>query len=246
MTVTEPTAHRVGDISIFSLVDGLATEHARSILSKPDVDGDVRDAHANLLDDGQLELTMGAYLVVTGDRRILIDAGLGMIDNGQYRGGAMLDSLATTGLAPSDITDVIFTHLHFDHVRWATRRGDVVFQTQAAARDTTARTLRHRPHDRAGHRCASRSRAHTGIDHHRRRLRSERSRHADRRHRPLPGRTHRRRVGGRVRRRQGSGPPHPRSTGRRTRRIERSPLVPRTFPAFASDASSPGRASDPG
>ncbi|MEZ5226415.1 MAG: MBL fold metallo-hydrolase [Acidimicrobiales bacterium] len=110
------------------MVDGAATEHARTILSKPGVDGDVWAAHADLLDgNGQLELTMGAYLVVTGDRRVLIDAGLGMIDNGQYRGGAMLDSLATTGLVPSDITDVVFTHLHFDHVGWATRKGEVVF-----------------------------------------------------------------------------------------------------------------------
>jgi glyoxylase-like metal-dependent hydrolase (beta-lactamase superfamily II) len=28
---------------------------------------------------------------------------------------------------PADVTDVILTHLHFDHVGWATRRGEVVF-----------------------------------------------------------------------------------------------------------------------
>jgi glyoxylase-like metal-dependent hydrolase (beta-lactamase superfamily II) len=28
---------------------------------------------------------------------------------------------------PGNETDVVFTHLHFDHVEWATQQGDVVF-----------------------------------------------------------------------------------------------------------------------
>jgi glyoxylase-like metal-dependent hydrolase (beta-lactamase superfamily II) len=30
-------------------------------------------------------------------------------------------------VAPADVTDVVFTHLHFDHVGWATQQGRVVF-----------------------------------------------------------------------------------------------------------------------
>jgi glyoxylase-like metal-dependent hydrolase (beta-lactamase superfamily II) len=30
-------------------------------------------------------------------------------------------------VAPADVTDVLLTHLHFDHVGWTTRRGEVVF-----------------------------------------------------------------------------------------------------------------------
>ena len=30
-------------------------------------------------------------------------------------------------VAPADVTDVVFTHLHFDHVGWATTHGEVVF-----------------------------------------------------------------------------------------------------------------------
>ena len=30
-------------------------------------------------------------------------------------------------MAPADVTDVVLTHLHFDHVGWATQKGDVVF-----------------------------------------------------------------------------------------------------------------------
>jgi glyoxylase-like metal-dependent hydrolase (beta-lactamase superfamily II) len=39
----------------------------------------------------------------------------------------MLNSLRAYGVAPDDVTDVLFTHLHFDHVGWATQQGNVVF-----------------------------------------------------------------------------------------------------------------------
>jgi glyoxylase-like metal-dependent hydrolase (beta-lactamase superfamily II) len=119
---------RVGDIRILSVVDGYGVQDAREILVKPGTEGDPWLAHADLLNEaGQLEMTMGAYLVATGDRRVLVDAGVGMIDNDAFHGGVMLDSLAAVGCRPEDVTDVIFTHLHFDHVGWATRQGEVVF-----------------------------------------------------------------------------------------------------------------------
>ena len=39
----------------------------------------------------------------------------------------MLDSLAALGVAVEDVTDVVLTHLHYDHVGWATSKGAVVF-----------------------------------------------------------------------------------------------------------------------
>src|SRR5205807_5007447 len=63
----------------------------------------------------------------TGDRVVLVDAGVGTIDNGQYAGGGFLDSLRALGVTAEDVTDVVFTHLHFDHVGWATRKGEIVF-----------------------------------------------------------------------------------------------------------------------
>jgi glyoxylase-like metal-dependent hydrolase (beta-lactamase superfamily II) len=53
---------------------------------------------------------MGAYLVRAGERRILVDAGFGQ--------GTLLQSLAERGHSPADITDVVLTHLHFDHIGW--------------------------------------------------------------------------------------------------------------------------------
>jgi glyoxylase-like metal-dependent hydrolase (beta-lactamase superfamily II) len=44
------------------------------------------------------------------------------------RGGMMLESLTSYGLQPSDVTDVVFTHLHLDHIGWASVDGEPVFQ----------------------------------------------------------------------------------------------------------------------
>ena len=122
------SAQVVGDIAIAPVFDGRAFENPREVLLRPTFNGDPWAHHGDLLNaEGQLELTMGAYLIRTGDRLILVDAGVGMINNGQYQGGGLLTSLLELGVEPSDITDVILTHLHFDHVGWATQQGAIVF-----------------------------------------------------------------------------------------------------------------------
>lgn len=65
---------------------------------------------------------MRCMLIVTDDRRILIDTGIGRKQSDKFfanyylNGDATLDSsLAEAGFTTDDITDVILTHLHFDH-----------------------------------------------------------------------------------------------------------------------------------
>ena len=65
---------------------------------------------------------MRCLLVEDGDRKILIDNGIGDKQDWKFlrhyhlNGEATLEgSLEKIGLAPEDITDVILTHLHFDH-----------------------------------------------------------------------------------------------------------------------------------
>jgi glyoxylase-like metal-dependent hydrolase (beta-lactamase superfamily II) len=119
---------RVGSCDIVALFDGTGREPAAEVLRRAG-SVDPWAAHRDTLDDnGDLVLAVGGYLVRTGDGRIIVvDAGVGTIDNGRYRGGQFLDSLAAAGVQPGDVTDVVFTHLHFDHVGWATKKGEVVF-----------------------------------------------------------------------------------------------------------------------
>jgi glyoxylase-like metal-dependent hydrolase (beta-lactamase superfamily II) len=80
---------------------------------------------------------MRALLVVDDERKILIDTGIGtkqtekFFSNYYLNGDANLDkSLASLDLTVDDITDVILTHLHFDHcgdaIRWNEDRTDYV------------------------------------------------------------------------------------------------------------------------
>ncbi len=72
--------------------------------------------------------SMRCLLVQTGERNILVDTGIGDKQDEKFRShfephGAdtLLGSLAKVGLEPEAITDVLLTHLHFDHVGGAVR-----------------------------------------------------------------------------------------------------------------------------
>lgn len=72
---------------------------------------------------------MRSLLIEDGNKLILIDCGLGDKQDQKFfshyylHGEATLsNSLAALGFSPSDITDVILTHLHFDHCGGAIKR----------------------------------------------------------------------------------------------------------------------------
>lgn len=66
---------------------------------------------ASNLPDDRLTLGVNALLVRTGKRVILIDSGLGPAVH-----GALMASLGKAGVAPDEVTDVLISHSHFDHV----------------------------------------------------------------------------------------------------------------------------------
>lgn len=66
--------------------------------------------------------SMRCMLVVDGERRILIDTGMGTKQSEKFFShyylhgeGELMKSLNQLGFSADDITDVILTHLHFDH-----------------------------------------------------------------------------------------------------------------------------------
>ncbi len=75
-------------------------------------------------------LIMRCLLVVSGDRKVLIDTGAGDKYDEKYKRNSglhgeetLVGSLAKAGFYPADITDVILTHLHWDHCGGAIVRG---------------------------------------------------------------------------------------------------------------------------
>lgn len=72
---------------------------------------------------------MRCMLVDTGNSKILIDTGIGNKQDDKFFGhfhlhgnDSLLQSLATIGYQPEDISDVFLTHLHFDHCGGAIMR----------------------------------------------------------------------------------------------------------------------------
>jgi glyoxylase-like metal-dependent hydrolase (beta-lactamase superfamily II) len=90
--------------------------------------------HPELLDaDGFLRLTLGGYVVRTADRVVLVDAGIGPEERPvpgrgiTMPGGKLLEHLLASGTRPEEVTDVVFTHLHLDHVGWGAVDGAITF-----------------------------------------------------------------------------------------------------------------------
>ena len=93
-------------------------------------------------DDNRIELALNCLLLKSEDRTILVDVGMG---NGyskkelgmyglQRPQGGLVDDLQRQGIAPEEVTDVILTHLHFDHAG-----GVVTFDEDGSTRLTFPR-----------------------------------------------------------------------------------------------------------
>src|SRR3954451_13043127 len=135
---------RVGELEIVAVHDGVVRIEPSEAYRLGDVepngrggtDSDWAPHRAFLAADGKLEMALGGFLVRTGDRVVLVDTGLGPGEWGPFIGGRFVDSLAALGVTPADVTDVVLTHLHFDHVGWTTQQGEVFFPNATYRCDT--------------------------------------------------------------------------------------------------------------
>ena len=121
---------RIGSFEILPVLDGEMKAPGAAIYPKASPEDWKR--HEAMLDaDARMTLVLGGFLVreTASDRVILVDAGLGSFEMGPGRkpGGKLLESLAGHGVAVGDVTDLVFSHLHLDHVGWASESGVAVF-----------------------------------------------------------------------------------------------------------------------
>jgi glyoxylase-like metal-dependent hydrolase (beta-lactamase superfamily II) len=110
---------QVGDIRVDAVSDGAFV--ARPSYFGADLPAGTRpDVFAR---DGAAWLPIGCFVVRTGDRVVLVDAGMGpdrqrLPDRMLLVGGQLLTGLRALDVAPDEVTDVVCTHLHADHVGW--------------------------------------------------------------------------------------------------------------------------------
>lgn len=118
---------RIGNAEITGLVD---RRHAIDpAWHYPDVPAEAWEPYQELLlDDVWSLLNFRAFLVRADDRTILIDTGWGPVHappGAPATPAALLDEMAEVGATPDDIDQVVFTHLHADHVGWNLIRDEI-------------------------------------------------------------------------------------------------------------------------
>lgn len=82
-------------------------------------------------ENNMIPIVTRCLLIISGDRKILVDAGMGKKREERYYHVryrdphvSLIQSLGDEGISAEEITDVFFTHLHDDHVGGATARND--------------------------------------------------------------------------------------------------------------------------
>jgi 2,4-dienoyl-CoA reductase-like NADH-dependent reductase (Old Yellow Enzyme family)/glyoxylase-like metal-dependent hydrolase (beta-lactamase superfamily II) len=85
-------------------------------------DYDWKNLNAYLNKEGKSLMSMGSFLIEHKNEKILFDLGIGNIHfstpEGSADGGELLNNLKKAGLDRKDITKVIYSHFHPDHVGW--------------------------------------------------------------------------------------------------------------------------------
>lgn len=114
----------LGAFTIVALSDGEFDLSAETLLIDRQP-GHVRHllTHAGL--PGVICSTVNAYLVDTGDARVLIDAGAGALQGPGL--GRLIPHMRAAGYAPDDVDLVLLTHLHPDHVGGIAHEGRATF-----------------------------------------------------------------------------------------------------------------------
>ncbi|MYW93161.1 MBL fold metallo-hydrolase [Amycolatopsis rubida] len=122
---------KIGAVDIVPILDGIARlPLAGTVVHARGARWECR--HQPLDAEGRIRMDVGSFLVRLGDRTVLVDAGTGPgFEHDGFATGGLLGNLRRAGVAPEEVTDVVFTHLHVDHVGWSSVRGEAVFPRAA-------------------------------------------------------------------------------------------------------------------
>ncbi|MEO1317447.1 MAG: MBL fold metallo-hydrolase [Pseudomonadota bacterium] len=132
--VLRPGAYRfkVGAFEVTSILDGaVQLDGPHPIFGQNVTQEDVAALAAeNFLPPTRMEIPFTVTLVNTGSELILFDTGNG--DNGRRpAAGNLVATLQSLGIEPGDITHVVITHFHGDHISGLTEGGAPTFPNAA-------------------------------------------------------------------------------------------------------------------
>jgi len=109
-------AVKIGAIDVMVISDGVVTPPAESMATNADPAVRAAWLDSMFLSREAFDWALNAVVVRTGGRTILIDSGLGVEVPDFPRAGNLVHRLEAAGIDLASVTDVVLTHMHFDHV----------------------------------------------------------------------------------------------------------------------------------
>jgi glyoxylase-like metal-dependent hydrolase (beta-lactamase superfamily II) len=109
-------ALRVGEIDVLVISDGVVTPPAESMATNADPAARAAWLDGMFLSRDAFDWALNAIVVRSGGQTILIDSGLGVEVPDFPRAGNLIHRLEAAGIDLASVTDVVLTHMHFDHV----------------------------------------------------------------------------------------------------------------------------------
>src|SRR4030095_9656700 len=109
-------ALEVGAIDVMVISDGVVTPPAESMATNADPAVRAAWLDSMFLSRDAFDWALNAVVVRSGGRTILIDSGLGVEVPDFRRAGNLVHRLEAAGIDLASVTDVVLTHMHFDHV----------------------------------------------------------------------------------------------------------------------------------
>lgn len=130
---------QLGDFEVTALSDGTVALPLDQMMSNISPD-DVRKLLKQGFETLPVETSMNAFLINTGSKLLLIDAGAGTLFG--ENGGRLVSNLKAAGYEPSEIDAVLLTHLHGDHSGGLVVKGKRVFPNATVYLDKADRDYR--------------------------------------------------------------------------------------------------------
>ncbi|TYO66468.1 MBL fold metallo-hydrolase [Bradyrhizobium hipponense] len=109
-------AVRVGDIEVLVVSDGVLLLPGAMLAHNAEPAVRAAWLKENFLPPDAFDWALNVVVVRSGDRTILIDAGMGTEFPDLERSGHVIHRLEAAGIDLASVTDVVLTHMHMDHV----------------------------------------------------------------------------------------------------------------------------------
>lgn len=109
-------ALRLGDIDVMVISDGVLPLPTQTMSTNADPADRAAWFKEMYLGPDAFDWALNVLVVRSGEQVILVDAGLGGQFPGFPRAGQFPKRLAAAGVDLADITDIVITHMHMDHI----------------------------------------------------------------------------------------------------------------------------------